>query len=414
MTSRPMKQLCLCFLLLFFSHTIITAQNKVPTGFIPPTEEQEQVMSNWLKSYFHDQPEPTDEPLLRLGNASSSRFDLRDYGKVTPVKMQGDCGACWAFAAMAAFESSYLIQGGNNNINVSEQYFIDCSDAGSCEGGSPQAVFRWLNNKNGIPSETTLPYSGNETRCNNPVASYQMAQWDYVAPERRWNIIPSIAAIKKAITTHGAVVSSMYASRDFYAFRGGRVFLERSNVMPNHAVVIIGWDDNKQAWLVKNSWGTWWGDNGYAYIEYKSCQIGMSALWVDAKVNGSSPKPPSPQPPAPKPTPVTSNVQIKVIDILGDEQINETVLIEINGEQKRFNLNQNQQRITAVWNLPTEGWYNYEIHYCRSTYRGLETWFGDWNYVVNCNGSGRIYAQPDKTFTLATKKSGECPVFLAE
>ncbi|MDY7008249.1 MAG: C1 family peptidase, partial [Cyanobacteriota bacterium] len=78
------------------------------------------------------------------------------------------------------------------------------------------------------------------------------------------------------------VVSAVYMTDVFHAYKGG-VYNENAYGTPNHAVTIIGWDDRKRAWLVKNSWGTDWGEDGYIWIAYNTNRIGYGAAWVDAR-----------------------------------------------------------------------------------------------------------------------------------
>jgi hypothetical protein len=95
----------------------------------------------------------------------------------------------------------------------------------------------------------------------------------------------SPAAIKEALCTHGPVVAAVYATRDFQMYTGGvfNQFEEGNGASSiNHDVLIIGWDNIKDAWLIKNSWDTSWGDGGFMWIRYRSNWIGYGAAWVDA------------------------------------------------------------------------------------------------------------------------------------
>jgi cathepsin L len=103
--------------------------------------------------------------------------------------------------------------------------------------------------------------------------------------------MPTVAEIKKALCEHGALAVAVHVSNAFRLYTGG-VFNEQANgLIKNHEVTLIGWDDSKGAWLIKNSWGTGWGGNGddasstrgYMWIAYGSNDVGYNASWVDVK-----------------------------------------------------------------------------------------------------------------------------------
>lgn len=207
-----------------------------------------------------------------------SRFSWKDKGKLTSVKNQGSCGSCWAFAAMAAYESSYKIQNGTS-INTSEQDLVNCT-AGSCNGGWYGPVFDRMIER-GVASETQVPYRGVDAYCANASRKYYVLNWGYV---QGGHSVPSTTMIKNALRTYGPVVACVNATRAFQSYSGG-IFNEFASGRINHAITIVGWDDSKGAWLVKNSWGTQWGENGYIWIKYGSNQIGYGSAWVQAGYN---------------------------------------------------------------------------------------------------------------------------------
>jgi cathepsin L len=208
-----------------------------------------------------------------------TRFSWRDHGKVTPVRDQGNCGSCWAFTAMGAFESAYLIRN-NQTIDGSEQEMIDCT-AGSCAGGWWMDAFDLLIKK-GTASESAYAYHAQEGPCRNVATPYRATSWGYVAKD---GATPTVAAMKQALLRHGPLAVAVNATTAFQHYKGG-VFNEHNTGAINHGVLIVGWDDKKGAhgaWLIKNSWGTTWGEAGYMWIEYGSNRIGDHAAWVEAK-----------------------------------------------------------------------------------------------------------------------------------
>lgn len=226
--------------------------------------------------------------------ASLPKFDLRDHGLVTEIKNQGlptSCGSCFAFGAAATYESNFLIVNGHvksSDIDVSEQHIVSCS-TGSCDGSILSETLPWIKNHR-LESEAAMPYSGAGADFECPYGdagtNYATEDWGYVDPANM--LFPSIQKIKNAMCAHGAIVSCIKANGTGFDSWWGKgendVLVERiAGKTTNHIISIIGWDDNKHAWLIKNSWGTGWGHNGFAWIDYESINAGYNACWIDPK-----------------------------------------------------------------------------------------------------------------------------------
>lgn len=231
-------------------------------------------------------------PELKLSTqpcAGLAAFDWRKQGKVTPVHDQGGCGSCWAFGTVGTYEGSYLIRN-NTAVDGSEQYIVTCSlnalgtRVGSCAGG--WWAFDHIINQ-GDAAEADVPYTatdGSSTMCgaNTP---YRGVAWGYVTSEGG---IPTVTEMKAALCTYGPLAVTVRVTPLFQAYTDG-VFDERDPGPINHAIVLVGWDDAKGAWLIKNSWGPSWGETGgfgtekgYMWIAYQSNGIGTGAAWVQA------------------------------------------------------------------------------------------------------------------------------------
>ncbi len=244
-------------------------------------------------------PPPVEPPIQEedtsgigfIADPDSSAFNWRDKKRVTPIRHQQTCGSCWAFTTVSVLEASYKIQT-NKDTDFSEQQIVDCAvdrsgrRAGSCNGGWYGAAFESLQ-KNGAVLENIVPYRNRDGICSGFTPSnYKIATWAYVVPNAG---TPSPRDMKKAIAKYGPVATACKVTPAFQGYTGG-VFDEHTSMYGandvNHAVVVEGWDDTKGrgAWLLRNSWGKEWGENGYMWIEYQCNGIGFGAAWVVADV----------------------------------------------------------------------------------------------------------------------------------
>jgi cathepsin L len=218
--------------------------------------------------------------------ATAKSYDARTRGYVTPVRDQ-KCGNCWAYSALGAFEGSYKKINGVF-IDASEQYAENCVD-GDCSGGLAYKIMEWMvdNNKN-LPNEATVPDAGANQPCAGgvPATNFYATDWGVVDPSGDVSKIASVAAIKEAICKYGPIAASVQVTALFQNYANGVFYEFPSNYnspSSNHAITIVGWNDDKGAWLIKNSWGTDWGEDGYMWIKYNSNNIGRRAAWIIAK-----------------------------------------------------------------------------------------------------------------------------------
>lgn len=208
--------------------------------------------------------------------ADDAQFNWADHNGVTPVRDQGACGSCWAFATHGAYEGSYAILN-QTFIDTSEQDTLDCSELGSCGGG--WWAFQYLIDK-GSAKEEDYEYMAEQGACATGVdRPFKAVSWGYVDSTVD---IPSVDALKQALCDYGPLAVAVAVTPAFQAYTGG-VFNENSNETINHGVTLVGWDDAKQAWRIKNSWGTGWGESGFMWINYSSNKIGYAASWTQAK-----------------------------------------------------------------------------------------------------------------------------------
>jgi len=226
-------------------------------------------------------------------------FDWRDSSCVTTVKNQGALGACWSFSTLGALESRFIRLGkGTLNIDLSEQNMATCHgfEAGIDDGGSDFIAAAYLTRLSGPVTEASDPYDD-----SNPDATCRLTGIVIPAysPLAGW-LPKDIQIVKKAIMEYGPVTSSIYMGIDYYLYKNNsdHTYYYNGAEAVDHGVLIVGWDDNKVvtggysspkgtigAWIVKNSWGTAWGDNGYFYVSYNDTKFLSSVSYFPEIIN---------------------------------------------------------------------------------------------------------------------------------
>ncbi len=197
-------------------------------------------------------------------------------GYYTPIKNQASCGSCWAFGTCAQTETAILKNTGQT-VDLSEQWLVSCNTSGwGCNGG--WFAFDYHVNP-GAALESCFPYTATDAPCISGCAfPYSIDGWAYVGAS---NSVPAIDSIKTAIYTYGGVAAAVYVSSYFQGYTSGVFNTCKKNARSvNHAIQLVGWDDAKGAWLLKNSWGTGWGENGFMWIRYGCDLVGYAACYA--------------------------------------------------------------------------------------------------------------------------------------
>jgi len=202
------------------------------------------------------------------------------------VKNQGDCGSCWAFATVGALECAIKIKD-DLEEDLSEQWLVSCNQEGwSCGGGYfAHDYHMWKTDPcdgTGAVLEADFPYVAYDAPCNCPYPhEYLLESWAYIGTHVG---VPGVEAIKQAILDYGPVSVCVYVDDAFQAYTGGVFNACQNDYGVNHAVVLVGWDDDQGTegvWFLRNSWGTGWGEDGYMRIEYGCSLVGYAACYVD-------------------------------------------------------------------------------------------------------------------------------------
>uniref|UniRef100_A0A914CR19 Uncharacterized protein n=1 Tax=Acrobeloides nanus TaxID=290746 RepID=A0A914CR19_9BILA len=238
------------------------------TKFMDRTKEEKARMTGGLMNPVNT---PAPASSTRTKRQSQAYFDWRNSNNVSPVRDQGNCGSCWAFGSTAAVESQLLIHNHSNYVGLlglymnypdqSEQELVSCVSGSNCGGGNVNAALNYIKN-NGQDTESSYPYATSNSACN-PVASGKTKIISY------WNVGTSEVNIANQLLSTGPLILGLWLPPSFWYYKSGVYQPNAGDCVAGtngHVMAVVGYNVTSGGtpyWIVKNSWGTSFGQSGY-------------------------------------------------------------------------------------------------------------------------------------------------------
>jgi len=225
----------------------------------------------------------------KLTQLKGKSVDWRTTGAVSPVKDQGQCGSCWAFSATEAVETGYFFNTGNQVV-LSPQQTVSCSTSDyGCQGGWTLEAYKYMEAAGGLEPESDYPYvsggTGRGGTCKADKSEFTVKVLDPT-------VISQDASTEDAMLKeiHGSPMSICVDASSWQWYTGGVVDSSTCGTNVDHCVQVVGYESGHNAWIVRNSWNTNWGEEGYIRVKAgeNACAVASMATVVDAEPESAS------------------------------------------------------------------------------------------------------------------------------
>lgn len=256
------------------------------TKFADQTKEEFQAM---LGLNIDELPKLEYVKPSKVVNASGS-FNWNDQGVLTAVKNQGMCGSCWAFATVETVEAAWVLNG-NTLTEFAPQQLVSCDNAGNdqgCNGGMPQYAYEYIESAGGLATEADYPYTSGRAgitgTCQDfTVSGGTVSSYAFGVPQCT-SLFSSCDedsdAVASALQSYGPAAIAVDAS-EWSSYTGGVMTTSSCSSLSrkmDHAVQLVGYnaDASTPYWIVRNSWDTTWGEDGFIYLKMGDNTCGVA------------------------------------------------------------------------------------------------------------------------------------------
>jgi len=246
----------------------IQSRNSAVFGLTKYSDMTPEEFKSTLLGYVRPESR-SDVGVLTSEITAPQTLDWRTQNKVTPVKDQGQCGSCWAFSTVENIESMYCMK---NNMDcttfppLSPQEIVDCdtTDQG-CNGGDPPTAYAFVMQEGGLEDNSDYPYTAQNGNCNfqSNLVKVTISNWQYATTN-------SDEGTMQTNLANWGPLSICVDAEPWQDYTGGVMMASDCSNSLDHCVQLVGYDMTQSTpfWIVRNSWGTDWGENGYIRLQY--------------------------------------------------------------------------------------------------------------------------------------------------
>lgn len=271
------------------NHEMVAAIKSQATTWTPMEPEENPfffVPIEQIKAMMGTKLEVVEETEVDMGIQVPDSFDARTQwgSKVHPIRNQGQCGSCWAFGATEALSDRWAIEKGVDVV-LSPQHLVSC-DTGNygCNGGYLNVAWTFMA-KTGVVSDACFPYTsgttGQDGVCKKTCADG--STWKTYHADASHSTA-TVTTTQQQISTNGPVEAAFTVYQDFMNYKSGIYQHTTGSMLGGHAIKAVGWgtEGGVDYWIMANSWGTSWGDNGFFKIKRGDCGINNQMTFGDA------------------------------------------------------------------------------------------------------------------------------------